>query len=172
MIQDLLIEIGTEELPPTSLRDLATAFGKNIEDQLDELGIAHEKGTIFCTPRRLAVLIHQVRSQQKAREVIRRGPSVNTAFTSDGYPTKAMEGFARSCGVDVKELATYQSDKGAWIIFRSIEAGQTTEHFVPQIVEKALMGLPIAKRMRWGAGEELFIGFASFLVIIQYKVKC
>jgi glycyl-tRNA synthetase beta chain len=166
MIQDLLIEIGTEELPPTSLRDLATAFGNNIENQLDEIGIGHGKGTIFCTPRRLAVLIHQVHSRQKEREVVRRGPSVNTAFTSDGYPTKALEGFARSCGVEIKELVSDQSDKGAWIIFKTIVAGQTTEHLIPQIIEKALMGLPIAKRMRWGAGEELFVRPVHWICIV------
>lgn len=166
MIQDLLIEIGTEELPPASLRELANTLCQNLEKQLENNGIDHEKGTSYCTPRRLAVLIPQVQSEQKERVVVRRGPSVNAAFGADGLPTKALEGFARSCGVEVEDLSRDLSEKGAWMVFRSVEAGQTTAQLLPQIIENALLNLPIARRMRWSTGEEQFVRPVHWVCVV------
>lgn len=157
MTHDLLIEIGTEELPPASLRDLSDNLCQVIENQLNELGIRYEKGTSYCTPRRLAVLLPKVQSHQEERVVVKRGPSINAAFRPDGLPTKALEGFARSCGVGVEDLSRDISEKGAWIIFKSLEGGKTTADLLPRIIEKSLINLPIAKRMRWGEGEEQFV---------------
>jgi glycyl-tRNA synthetase beta chain len=166
MTQDLLIEIGTEELPPASLQELANAFSRGIGDELTELGITHGETVTFCTPRRLAVLISQVRDQQPVRTVSRRGPSIIAAYKSDGQPSKALEGFAYSCGVDVKNLQREKSEKGEWIVFQTVEPGQLTTLLIPYITERILMKLPIAKRMRWGSGDAEFVRPIHWVCIV------
>ena len=104
----------------------------------------------FATPRRLAVLIERLPIQQADRQLERRGPALSAAFGPDGRPTKAAEGFARSCGVGIADLQRVETDKGAWLIHVSTEAGAPTANLIPGIVEAALAGLPIPKRMRWG----------------------
>ncbi|WP_295392036.1 glycine--tRNA ligase subunit beta [uncultured Thiodictyon sp.] len=157
MTKDLLIEIGTEELPPLSLQDLAVAFARGVAEQLTAQGIGHGSYSTFCTPRRLAILVSGVKVRQAERVISRRGPSVSAAFDAAGQPTKAVVGFARSCGVAVESLEREESEKGTWIVFRTVEAGALTARLIPQIVELALAGLPIAKRMRWGAGDAEFV---------------
>ena len=152
--RDLLIEIGTEELPPKALADLALAFETGISEGLAKAGLAHDGIQRFATPRRLAVLIERLPIQQADRQLERRGPALSAAFGPDGRPTKAAEGFARSCGVGIADLQRVETDKGAWLIHVSTEAGAPTANLIPGIVEAALAGLPIPKRMRWGDRDE------------------
>lgn len=166
MTQDLLIEIGTEELPPGSLQDLANVFAAEIAAHLTEKGIGHGIASCYSTPRRLAVLVADVEAQQALRSVTRRGPSVAAAFGPDGRPTKALEGFARSCGVAVVDLGREQSDKGEWIVSRTDEAGQRASELIPQVVALALASLPIAKRMRWGSGDAEFVRPVHWVCIV------
>lgn len=166
MTQDLLVEIGTEELPPGSLQDLANAFVDGIASHLTEQGIAHGMSTCYSSPRRLAVLVADVSEQQAQRSGIRRGPSVAAAFGPDGRPTKALEGFARSCGVAVADLGREQTEKGEWIVSRTVEAGQSAAELIPQVVAMALAGLPIAKRMRWGSGDAEFVRPVHWVCIV------
>jgi len=166
MTQDLLIEIGTEELPPVSLQGLAKGFADGINNQLTENGIGHGPITSYCTPRRLAVLVAQVETQQAQRTTTRRGPAVTAAFGPEGQPTKALEGFARSCGVAISDLAREQSDKGEWVVFRRLESGQCTARLLPRILEQALAGLPVARRMRWGTGDAEFVRPVHWICIV------
>ena len=117
---NLLIELGTEELPPKSLKKLAESFSQSIADSLSESGIlsSQKDGVkVFAAPRRLAVWIENVASGQQDRMEQRRGPSVSAAFDVDGTPTKAALGFARSCGVEVDQLDREETDKGTWLTF-------------------------------------------------------
>ncbi len=157
MMKELLFEIGTEELPPTSLRDLASALAAGLSAQLDEQGIHHGKLHQFCTPRRLAVIVEDVAVRQPAQARFRRGPSVAAAFDQDGNATKAAIGFAQSCGVDLGSLAREASDKGEWLVFKKLDEGQLTAVLLPRMLEKVLNDLPIAKRMRWGNGSAEFV---------------
>ena len=157
MTQDLLIEIGTEELPPASLRSLEQALLLGITAQLAEQQIGHGATAAFCTPRRLAVLFSDVAARQPDRTLVRRGPAVSAAFSPDGLPSKALLGFARSCGVEPQALGRERTDKGEWVVFESVHAGQATVELIPGLVERSLAGLPIAKRMRWGTGEAEFV---------------
>ena len=166
MNQDLLIEIGTEELPPKSLQDLQDAFAAGLKQQFTELGIGYGVVTPFCTPRRLAVLLTDVAPSQPDRTLVRRGPAVAAAFGADEAPTKALEGFARSCGVGVDQLDREKNEKGEWMAFRTVERGKDTRDLVPGVVERALRGLPIAKRMRWGAGEAEFVRPVHWVCIL------
>ena len=116
--QDLLIELGTEELPPKALLKLSQAFQQGVEQGLKSAELSFDVIRAHATPRRLALVISKLQTQQNDLTVERRGPAVTAAFDEDGNPTKALQGFARSCGVDVDDLETMQTDKGAWLIFK------------------------------------------------------
>ncbi|MBL8250786.1 MAG: glycine--tRNA ligase subunit beta, partial [Candidatus Competibacter sp.] len=164
--RDLLIEIGTEELPPKALLDLASAFEKGIGQGLEKAGLPLVSIRRFATPRRLAVLISQLPVRQPDRQSERRGPALGVAFGPDGRPTKAAEGFARSCGVSVDKLQRLETDKGAWLVHPSVEPGAATADLIPGIVEGALAGLPIPKRMRWGDRDDEFVRPVHWVVLL------
>lgn len=146
---DLLVEIGTEELPPKTLRKLSEAFGEALCDRLEAKILGAHQGTVYATPRRLAVLVPEVPTNQPDRDIERRGPALDAAFDAQGNPTKAAEGFARSCGVEVEHLDRYETADGRWLLFRSTAVGESTLSLLPAIVEEALARIPIARRMRW-----------------------
>jgi glycyl-tRNA synthetase beta chain len=155
--RDFLVEIGTEELPPKSLLALATAFAAGVEKGLDAAGLAHGAVERFATPRRLAVRVRRLVERQPDRAVERRGPPLKAAFDAQGAPTQAALAFAKSCGTEVTALEKLETPKGAWLVHRGTEAGALTLGLLPGIVQSALDALPIAKRMRWGAGEAEFV---------------
>ena len=146
---DLLVEIGTEELPPKTLRKLSESFGVALCDRLEAKILGAHQGTVYATPRRLAVLVPEVPTNQPDRDIERRGPALDAAFDAQGNPTKAAEGFARSCGVAVDHLDRYETADGRWLLFRSTAVGESTLSLLPAIVEEALARIPIARRMRW-----------------------
>lgn len=172
--RDLLIEIGTEELPPKALSTLAEAFESGILDGLSKAGIPFGAARRFAAPRRLAVLLHDVVTVQPDRMLERRGPALKAAFDQAGKPTKATEGFARSCGVDVSALQIQTTDKGAWLVYTSTEAGAATTALLPEIIDASLAALPIPKRMRWGDRAEEFVRPVHWVVLLfgEEVVEC
>lgn len=164
--RDLLIEVGTEELPPKALTTLANALADGVVRRLHEAGLAPQGHTIYAAPRRLAVLVQGVTERQPDREVERRGPAVNAAFDAEGKPSKALEGFARSCGVTVNDLQELTTDKGAWMVYRAQQAGQAAQALIPDMLAQSLDELPIPKRMRWGAGEAAFVRPVHWIVLL------
>ncbi len=163
---DLLVEIGTEELPPKALRGLSLAFANGVQDGLKQAGLEHAEVVPYATPRRLAVLVSDLVAGQAERQLERRGPAVKVAFDEQGEPTRAASGFAASCGVEVEQLERQETDQGSWLVFRSTEMGQATTSLVPAIVEKALADLPVPKRMRWGSGETEFVRPVHWVVLL------
>ncbi|RUO75012.1 glycine--tRNA ligase subunit beta [Pseudidiomarina sediminum] len=153
----LLVEIGTEELPPKALKGLSEAFAHNLAQQLRDHTIALGDVRALATPRRLAVMIHDVAAKQDDQTVEKRGPSVDVAFDSDGQPTKAAEGWARSNGITVAEAERLTTDKGEWLLYRADVKGQPLAELLPGFVQKALDQLPIPKPMRWGNSSVQFI---------------
>jgi glycyl-tRNA synthetase beta chain len=165
--RDLLIEIGTEELPPKSLVNLSLMFEIGICSGLKKAGLSAICVQSFATPRRLAMLIKDLPVRQADYQLERRGPTLSAAFGQDGLPTRAAEGFAQSCGVSsVAELRHYQTANGAWLTYSSIEPGASTSDLIPNIVEAALNELPIKKRMRWGNYEHAFIRPVRWVVLL------
>jgi len=134
---DLLVEIGTEELPPKSLRTLSEAFGEAISERLEAKNLGKHEYSVYATPRRLAVLVSDVPVNQPDLDIKRRGPALDAAFDADGVPTKAAEGFARSCGIDVSHLDRLENADGRWLLFRSTQVGESTLSLLPAIVEDA-----------------------------------
>ncbi len=164
--RDLLIEIGTEELPPKALNRLSASFLAGVKSGLEKAGLSFSGIENFASPRRLALLIHDLAERQPDKNIERRGPALQAAYNEEGCPTKAAEGFARSCGVAVEDLQTQETDKGAWLIFRSEQKGQTTESLVPAIINEALDKLPIPRRMRWGDLDTQFVRPVHWVVLL------
>jgi glycyl-tRNA synthetase beta chain len=163
---DLLVEIGTEELPPGSLKRLSEAFAAGFAQQLQANRLAFGDLEPFATPRRLALLVRQLELQQSDQTVVRKGPALANAFDNEGKPTKAAVGFARSCGLDVSELGREETSKGAWLVARKTEPGQSTRVLLVPLLEQVLKGLPIAKRMRWGEGEHEFVRPVHWVTVL------
>jgi len=165
--RDLLIEIGTEELPPKALKKLSEAFGRGIENGLKAADLAHGKVSLFASPRRLAVLVSDLIERQADKKIERRGPALLAAFDDEGCPSKAAEGFARSCGVaSVADLERMETDKGAWLVYRAEQPGQSTAALVPDLVTASLDKLPIPKRMRWADLDAQFVRPVQWLVLL------
>ncbi|GGY61011.1 glycine--tRNA ligase subunit beta [Marinobacter zhanjiangensis] len=164
--QDFLVELGTEELPPKALKPLSDAFAQGIRGGLEEAGIAFDRVEAFAAPRRLAVRVRKLEDAQPDKPVEKRGPAVKAAFDDAGNPTKALNGFASSLGVTPEQLDTLETDKGAWVVHRTVEQGKPTVELLPQLVEQALAGLPIPKRMRWGAHRTEFVRPVHWLVFM------
>jgi glycyl-tRNA synthetase beta chain len=155
--QTLLLEIGTEELPPKALLNLATAFANGIRDGLDKAELEFTDVHYYATPRRLTVMVTELDSAQTDKEVLKRGPAIRAAYNDAGEPTPATLGFAKSCGAEISELETMETDKGSWLTYLAQEKGKPTAELVPEIAEIALSRLPIPKRMRWGSGSVEFV---------------
>ncbi|MCZ6803587.1 MAG: glycine--tRNA ligase subunit beta [Proteobacteria bacterium] len=164
--KDLLIEIGTEELPPKSLKRLATAFKEEVCESLQEQGLNFSDANWYATPRRLSVLVNDLEKAQQNKEQQRRGPALSAAFDDEGNPTRATEGFANSCGIDVDQLEKLKTGKGNWLVFNTFVKGKQTYELVPSIVETALTRLPIAKRMRWGDHDFEFVRPIKWILIL------
>ena len=147
--QNFLVEIGTEELPPKALKTLATSFADNVEAELNQAGLSFDKIEWFAAPRRLAVKVLNLATQQPSKEIEKRGPAVSAAFDAEGKPTKAAEGWARGCGITVEQAERIATDKGEWLVHRAKIEGQPTKNLLNDIVASALAKLPIPKPMRW-----------------------
>ena len=155
--QNFLVEIGTEELPPKALKTLATSFADNVEAELNQAGLTFDKIEWFAAPRRLAVKVLNLATQQPSKEIEKRGPAVSAAFDAEGKPTKAAEGWARGCGITIEQAERIATDKGEWLVHRAKIEGQPTKNLLNDIVANALAKLPIPKPMRWADKTVQFI---------------
>ena len=157
MKENFLVEIGTEELPPKALKTLATSFSDNVEAELNQAGLSFDKIEWFAAPRRLAVKVLNLATQQPSKEIEKRGPAVSAAFDAEGKPTKAAEGWARGCGITVEQAERIATNKGEWLVHRAKIEGQPTKNLLNDIVANALAKLPIPKPMRWADKTVQFI---------------
>lgn len=167
---DFLVELGTEELPPKALKSLGEAFLAGVEKGLKAAGLGYQSARYYAAPRRLAVLVEALASQQPDRTVNLDGPPVQAAFDKDGNPTQAALGFAKKCGVELSQI----DQSGPKLKFSQSIAGQSTVSLLPGIVEASLNELPIPKRMRWAARKEEFVRPTQWLVMLfgQHVVDC
>ncbi|MEO6926558.1 MAG: glycine--tRNA ligase subunit beta [Rhodanobacter sp.] len=167
--KSLLIELGTEELPPKALDELSAAFLRGICDGLAKRGVAAglDHAVAYCSPRRLAAFVPTVAASQPDQAIERRGPALAAAFDAEGQPSKALLGFAQSCGVDVSQLEKLETDKGAWLVSRAMKTGQTLAALLPEVIDEALKALPIPRPMRWADHEYSFVRPVHWLVILH-----
>jgi glycyl-tRNA synthetase beta chain len=148
--KDLLLEIGTEELPAAFVHPALEALHSGLSSALTEARLSHAEVEVYGTPRRIAVIARKVAAGQpdRVREV--HGPPQRAAFDADGRPTKAAEGFARGQGVPVDALEIIETPKGPYVAARVEEKGQEAEAILPGVLRDVVAGLPFKKSMRWG----------------------
>lgn len=164
---DFLVEVGTEELPPKALRSLMLAFAENFERLLAEHRLEHDSIQSYASPRRLALLVPALADRQPDREVEAKGPPVRIAFDENGTPKPAAIAFAKKCGVGVDALERVNTPKGEWLSFRSTEEGLAANALLAGLVERALQGLPIPRRMRWGDSDVEFVRPVHWLLMLN-----
>lgn len=157
MQKTFLVEIGTEELPPKSLRTLAQSFAANFIEQLDNANLEHGEVLWYASPRRLALKVLNLNDTQPDSQIVKRGPAVSAAFDQAGNPTKAAEGWARGCGISVDQAERVQTDKGEWLSYTQYQKGHAVVDLLCDMVKAALSKLPIPKPMRWAARQVEFI---------------
>ena len=155
--ENLLIEVGTEELPPKSLRKLAESFLSNFTEELKKAEIPFAEAKWYAAPRRLALSIKQIALGQEDKIVEKRGPAISSAFDAEGNPTKAAQGWARGNGISVDQAERLATDKGEWLIYRANVKGVETKNLIAEMAQRALDKLPIPKPMRWGNNKTQFI---------------
>lgn len=165
--EDFLIEIGCAELPPKALPQLSSAFHQAVATALADAQLHYQSITAFASPRRLALLISQLETQQPTQTIERKGPALSAAFDAEGNPSKAAEGFAKSCGVTLNDLIHEESEKGIVLVYRAHSPGKTSAELLPNIINTALKSLPIPKMMRWGNSDIEFIRPVQWIVLMQ-----
>jgi glycyl-tRNA synthetase beta chain len=164
---DFLFELGTEELPPKALGRLSAALTEELLAGFTEAGLPFGAYHSYAAPRRMAVLVHDLAKTTPAQDVERRGPAVASAFDADGNPSRALVGFAKSCGVEIGELTQLDTDKGSWLVYRHTQKGRPAAEIIPAAIERALAKLPTPKRMRWGTGTAEFIRPVHWAVVLH-----
>lgn len=162
MNKDFLVELGTEELPPKALSTLASSFRDGIIKGLAAAGLAHGEVKLFAAPRRLAVFVAGLATQQPDRSIAVDGPPVKAAFDAAGNPTQAALGFAKKNGVDISAI----DKNGEKLRFVKEQKGSAASALLTGIVAQSLNDLPIAKRMRWGASRVEFVRPTQWLVML------
>lgn len=166
-IDTLLIEIGTEELPPSHLDKLSEAFAEKISEEFASLGITFSQVEHYVTPRRLAARFSDIPSKQPHRTIKRRGPALASAYDKNGQATPALLGFAKSCGTSPDNLKKEETAQGSWLVFETEEKGQTLQDLLGPIIEKALNAVPASKKMRWSDLEISFIRPIHWIVALH-----
>ena len=164
--QDLLIELGTEELPPKALKSFSKSLTDSLISALKAADLNFENHKAFATPRRLALVVNGLDTKQADKDIEKLGPAVAAAYDKEGKPSKAAEGFARSNGATFADLVEVDTDKGPRLAYRSTSQGQLTEQLIPAMLEDALKALPIPKRMRWGASRNEFVRPVHWLALV------
>jgi glycyl-tRNA synthetase beta chain len=165
-MNDFLVELGTEELPPKALKTLIAAFADSISASLKAAELSFDAVKPFAAPRRLAVLVENLASETPAKELVVWGPPAAIAFDKEGQPTKAALAFAEKNGIAASELKAENDGKADKLVARITTTGKKTTDLLAAIVNEALAKLPIAKRMKWGAKREEFVRPAHWLVMI------
>ncbi len=132
--QNLLIELGTEELPPKSLKKLSESFTQNIHDELTKAGFEFDSIAPYAAPRRLAVVVKNCAETQADSKVEKRGPAISSAFDADGNPTRAAQGWAKGNGIEVAEASRIKTDKGEWLLHVAEVKGKALKDALQEIL--------------------------------------
>lgn len=153
----LLVELGCEELPPKSLKQLSISFADNLAQELKKLGFTFDEQLTFGAPRRLAAAFTHCLRKQADKQVDKRGPAVSVAFNSQGEPTPAAMGWAKGNGITIDQAQRLKTDKGEWLLHTALMPGQSLDSQLQGALERTIKQLPIPKAMRWGSSNIEFI---------------
>ncbi|MBP8985086.1 MAG: glycine--tRNA ligase subunit beta [Syntrophobacterales bacterium] len=148
MGKELLLEIGTEEIPadflPKALKDMEEIIGR----EFAQARIRHGVVKTLATPRRLVLCVEDVAEQQEDQVIEKLGPAKRVSY-DEGNPTKAALGFAKSQGIDISEVGTVVTEKGEYICVRKVIKGEETAASLPDILKRFILSIPFQKSMRW-----------------------
>jgi len=164
--KNLLLEIGTEELPPKSLRNLAQSLHDNFVNQLKNNNLKFKNSKWYATPRRLAVFIESLNEKQDDQEIEIKGPTLKAAYDENNNPTKAALGWAQANNINLKDAKTLKTDKGEWLYIKTVKNGSQTIELIPELFKQSLKNLPIPRLMHWGDKKEEFVRPVHTLCII------
>ena len=159
---DFLLELGTEELPPKLLLKLSNSLKDNLSKELEKLSIKSDSIKAFATPRRLAISISELQSKQQDQVLEKKGPSTQS-------PEMAINGFAKSCGVDVSELEKKELGGKEYFYYSKEETGKSVSELLPDAIEKSIKDIPITRAMKWGSSDYSFVRPVHWLVIMLDK---
>ena len=167
-MSNFFLEIGVEEIPAGKLAAAITALGTNMESALQESGLSATGLTVESegTPRRLAVAVVGLAPKQPDSVEQRRGPPVARAYDADGNPTKAADGFAKGCGVEVADLGRIVTPKGDYLAYDIKQTGKPATEILPQLITDILTNFPWPKSQRWGSGEMRFVRPINWIVAL------
>lgn len=155
--ENLLFELGTEELPPKALKKLGSSLAENLENALASADLSFDSVKWFAAPRRLAVFVEALAESQNDKVVEKRGPAVSAAFDADDNPTRAASGWAASNGIQVEEADRLVTEKGEWLLYKAEVKGRSITELLNDLINQAVAKLPIPKPMRWGNNDTQFI---------------
>lgn len=163
---DLLIEIGLEELPPQNLEEFADGFQKSLDKAFKSAHLNFLKIETFVAPRRLAAIVRNLQTSTPAQTIVKRGPAKSAAFDGQGKPTQAALGFATACETTLDNIGFQESEKGSFLVFEKKMQGEASDALIPKILHEVLQGLSLPKKMRWGARSEFFVRPVHWVVLL------
>lgn len=157
MGKELILEIGTEEIPAGFLGESIRALATIAERILKENLISYDDISTYGTPRRLILRITDLSEKQIDRSIEAVGPPKRIAFDDSGKPTIAAIGFARAQGVGVRDLVITGGERGEFVAVRKTIKGEKTEKVLRHLLPKIIQSISFRKSMRWGVGNEAFV---------------
>ena len=155
-MNELLFEIGTEEIPSSYIIPAVEALRRSLAERLEGLGIPFDDPCVYSSPRRLAVSVLDIPTTRPRKTVKAYGPPKKAGFAPDGSPTKAATGFAKSKGVDVSALKVGNTDKGEYLFVELDEGGDKCLDILAEELPKLVRDIPFPKSMKWGSNDFVF----------------
>lgn len=163
VVNDLLVEIGAEEIPAGYIVPALESFRDNILKYLDKFRIDHSDAQIFGTPRRLAVIVKNVAQMQRAQTSTLTGPPASAGFDKEGKPTIAAHKFAEKAGVSIEEIKVVETEKGSYLTALKQEKCESAAAILESTLPEIILSIPFPKSMRWG---DLAISFARPIISV------
>ena len=148
-MKELLLEIGTEEIPAGFVRQALADLESLTRKELETQRIDFEGMKTLGTPRRLVLVTRGLSERQKDVEIKKIGPSKQAAFDSNGNPTKAAIGFAKGQSVPVESLTLVETEKGEYVCAVKKEVGKPTREILPLLLPRLVLSIPFQKSMKW-----------------------
>ena len=148
-MDNLLLEIGAEEIPAGYIRPALKALSSSLLQKLTDARIEHGKARVYGTPRRLAVHVESVARKQKSNKSEVIGPPAKVGFDENGSPTMAAQKFAAKVGVPVSKLTVKETPRGSYLAAEKMERGLATQTLLKEILPEVILAIPFPKKMRW-----------------------
>ncbi len=168
---NLLVEIGTEELPVGTLDIVYEQIAVQLRQKLVDERIAFEEVKVEATPRRIALFVRGIAAMQQDRELEISGPSKEKCYDAGGNPTPVLQGFLRSKQAEAKDIEVRETPKGPFIFLRKKDKGRPVVQLLPEFLKQILTSLPFPKFMRWETSGFRFPRPVRWLVVLLDKKR-